>query len=278
MNFNQDTEQKFLEQYQPGDYDRPSVTTDILILTLENLKKPSLKVLLVKRGIHPYKDCWALPGGFVGIKESLDDAAKRKLKEETGLDKIYLEQLYTFGEPERDPRMRVITSAYMALLPENTININAGEGTIDARWFYVNLKTTDEKRQLIITEEMTEDVSKTVIVYNISENNIENGVIGSVKVNVAPDNNTDSKLAFDHAEIIYMALNRIAGKCEYVPILFNLMPKTFTIPALQSVYELFLEKRPHNNLFRQKVLKFIEETGSVDKSSFRPAKLYRYKQ
>ena len=261
------TEAEFLKEYKPGNYDRPSVTTDMLLFTIDNVKAPILKVLLIKRGNHPFMNCWALPGGFVGIKESLEEAARRELKEETGLDGIYLEQLYTFGNPNRDPRMRVITSAYMALIPGGSIP-NAGDDASDAKWFDVSIHQGELRL-------VNEDIDVEMI-YQIQEQKQTNGVIGSSVFNVT--HKSGDKLAFDHAEIITIAINRIAGKCEYVPILFNLMPNEFTIPELQSVYEIFLGKRPHNTLFRQKVTGFIEETGNMDKSSFRPAKLYRYKK
>src|SRR5579883_2163765 len=89
------------------------VTVDLVIFTVQH---GALKVLLVKRGIPPFEGKHALPGGFVLERESLEDAAMRELKEETGVSDVYLEQLYTFGEPERDPRGRVITVAYYALI------------------------------------------------------------------------------------------------------------------------------------------------------------------
>src|SRR5689334_8085891 len=88
------------------DYPRPMVTVDIVVFTIQD---DDLKVLLIKRGIEPFKGAWALPGGFVGEDESLEAAAKRELFEETHVENVYLEQLYTFGEPGRDPRGRVIS-------------------------------------------------------------------------------------------------------------------------------------------------------------------------
>ncbi len=117
-------------------YKRPSVTADIILFTIINNK---LNVLLVQRKYDPFKDMWALPGGFVGIDESVDDAAKRELKEETNLDKLYIEQLYTFGEPNRDPRTRVITVAYLSLAPfEMLNNAKAGSDAGDVNWFPID--------------------------------------------------------------------------------------------------------------------------------------------
>ena len=98
------------------DYPRPAVTVDIIIFTL---RESRLQVLLVQRAHPPFESAWALPGGFVQMDESLEAAASRELEEETGVREAYLEQLYTYGEPERDPRGRVITVAYYALLPRD---------------------------------------------------------------------------------------------------------------------------------------------------------------
>ena len=100
------------EKYDITKYERPSVTVDVLLFTVED---GELKILLVKRKETPFEDSWALPGGFVRMNESLDEAASRELSEETGVRDLYLEQLYTFGDPKRDPRTRVITVTYMSL-------------------------------------------------------------------------------------------------------------------------------------------------------------------
>jgi 8-oxo-dGTP diphosphatase len=108
------TEQDFLKNYSPQNFDRPSVTVDVAMLSVED---KCLKVLVIRRTDHPFKDFWTLPGGFVGMNESLEDAAIRILKSKAGLNDVFLEQLYTFGNPERDPRTRVISVAYYALVP-----------------------------------------------------------------------------------------------------------------------------------------------------------------
>lgn len=113
-------------------WEKPSVTVDIVIFTI--LEK-TLKVLLVKRKIEPFRDRWAIPGGFVLAKEPLDRAAKRELEEETGVKDVYLEQLYTFGDPSRDPRGRVITVTYMALVDATKIQLHATTDVSDAQWF-----------------------------------------------------------------------------------------------------------------------------------------------
>src|SRR5512136_1308689 len=114
-----------------SDYPKPSVTVDVVIVTLRG---EELQVLLVKRDVSPYKGRWAIPGGFVHLDESLGAAARRELREETGVTDVYLEQLYTFGDPGRDPRGRVISVAYIALVPA-PLAVEAGSDAREARWW-----------------------------------------------------------------------------------------------------------------------------------------------
>ena len=115
-------------------FEKPSVTVDIVIFSIQ---ETDLKVLLVKRAIPPFKDKWAIPGGFVHIDESLEEAAVRELEEETGVKDLYLEQLYTFGDPKRDPRGRVITVSYMALIDSKKVVLRASTDVSEAEWFPV---------------------------------------------------------------------------------------------------------------------------------------------
>lgn len=117
----------FLKSYDIREFERPSVTVDILIFSM-NSQTRTLQVLLIQRDIPPFEGKWALPGGFVGFRESLETAARRKLLEETGIEDIPLEQLYTFGDVDRDPRTRVISVAYFALVPGTHLNPAAGAG------------------------------------------------------------------------------------------------------------------------------------------------------
>jgi 8-oxo-dGTP diphosphatase len=114
-----------------NDYPRPSVTVDLVIFTIA---EDDLKVLLIRRGVEPFKGRWALPGGFVEIDESLEQAAARELQEEVGVTNLYLEQLYTFGDPKRDPRGRVISVAYFALVDAERQRIVAASDAADAAW------------------------------------------------------------------------------------------------------------------------------------------------
>jgi 8-oxo-dGTP diphosphatase len=118
---------------RPGQYHYPAISVDVIIFTLRD---DDLQVLLVRRKNPPFEGRWAIPGGFVEEDESLEAAARRELNEETGVRDLYLEQLYTFGDPKRDPRGRVITIAYFALAPAS-LTVQAGDDASDARWWSV---------------------------------------------------------------------------------------------------------------------------------------------
>jgi len=117
------------------EYPHPAVTVDVVVFTIEN---DDLKVLLIQRDHEPFAGKWAIPGGFIEIDERLSDAAKRELKEETGVSVACLEQLYTFGNPDRDPRERIITVAYYALIPSDQLSLAAGDDARDAQLFGMN--------------------------------------------------------------------------------------------------------------------------------------------
>jgi 8-oxo-dGTP diphosphatase len=136
--------QEFLDKYDPKHYDLPANTVDMAIFKSDGLwtaPDQPLKLLMIKRGNHPSIGWWALPGGFVDYKENLEDAAARELEEETGVKGLPLVQLRTWGDYDRDPRMRIITTSYMALV-EGPLEAKAGDDAADARWFDVSLEST----------------------------------------------------------------------------------------------------------------------------------------
>jgi len=133
-------EQLYLEQYDSSQYEKLSVAVDLLIFTAE---QDHIEVLLIKREEYPFKDCYALPGVFVDINESLDEAVLRGLEEETGLQNIYMEQLYTWGAVDRDPRMRVLSVSYIALVCKSRVTPRACKRVSAIKWQEVSLETID---------------------------------------------------------------------------------------------------------------------------------------
>ena len=117
------------------DYPRPMVTVDAAVFKMQ---RNSLHILLVKRKNDPFKDCWAIPGGFVEMNESLDEAVARELEEETGLKNVLLMQLYTYGDVDRDPRGRTITVLYYGYLTDSKTKVKGNDDASEAKWFPIN--------------------------------------------------------------------------------------------------------------------------------------------
>jgi 8-oxo-dGTP diphosphatase len=208
-------------------YPRPAVTTDVVLFTLRQRR---LQLLLIRRARPPHAGMWALPGGFLDMDEDLDRCAARELAEETGLQGLYLEQLYSFGRPDRDPRGRVISVAYYALAPAQRLATpSAASDAAEVAWYPLNALPA---------------------------------------------------LAFDHADIIAMAHQRLAAKLEYSSIGLQLMPETFTLSELQQVYEAVRGQPLDKRNFRKRMLALgeIEETGRLRRNGqHRPAREYRIK-
>jgi len=204
---------------------RPALTVDVAVFALD---EHDLQVMLIERDLTPFAGSWALPGGFVRIGETLDQAAARELQEETGLGGIYLEQLYTFGQIDRDPRERVVTVAYYALVNLAGHNVKASTDARNAAWFSIN------------------DLPK---------------------------------LAFDHRQILDIALERLRGKVRYQPIGFELLPEKFTLRQLQHLYEIILDRPLDKRNFRKKVqsMGILKETNEIETDvAHRAARLFRF--
>lgn len=251
---------------QQNDCERPCVTVDILVLGMSRLLD-NLKLLLIQRNHHPYADCWALPGGFVNLNESAYTAACRELTKKTGLENIYLEQIYTFTQPDRDPRMRVIDIAYMALMP--AADVKSCNDAKDAVWFDVNF--TDDR---LLIENAERGIQ---MIYSLERKSFCNGVVRYE--NYVPCLKSEEALAFDHAEIILEGLLRLRNKVEYTDIAFNLVPEEFALSDLQKVYEVILGKEIYKANFRTKIADKVESLNKKGRSVIgnKSSLLYRYK-
>lgn len=283
------TEEEFLARYEPGDYVRPSVAADMVIMTVtdedeENYRKlpeKELRVLLIQRGGHPYLGCWALPGGFVRPTETTEQAARRELKEETGVDHVYLEQLYTFSDPGRDPRTWVMSCSYMALIDSTKVDVKAGDDADNAAWFRLTYRMAEEKKEKSgnsrikrRTFELTLAREATVLHSIVEEIRTINGSEQTMEYRIVKQDG----LAFDHAKIIACALCRLRGKLEYTNLALHLMPELFTLTQLQQVYEVILDKPLLKAAFRRKAASLVEETDRfTEKEGHRPSRLYRRK-
>lgn len=283
------TEKEFLQSYDMSKYEKPSVAVDMVIFTVRDLHEDNyrklpqkkLSILMIKRGNHPYKDRWALAGGFVMKGESTEQSAKRELFEETGVENIYLEQLYTFSDSERDPRGWIMSCSYMALVDAQQLHAKAGDDAKEVQWFDVEYSLTSEV-------ESTHDRVKTIEkVYNlvlqsedgetVLKSELCNRVHMSVKGTSSEWVEFSSDLAFDHSKIIAYAIDRLRNKLEYTTIAFNLLPETFTYTDLQRVCETILGRKLLSANFRRKMKKYVTPADElrVQSAGHRPAKLMK---
>lgn len=216
-------------------FPRPAVSVDCVIFGFDGAGELSL--LLVQRRDPPFPGSWALPGGFVRIGEDgsqgedLEAAARRELEEETSATVSYLEQLCTFGTPGRDPRGRVISVAYMALVRASDHVVAGGGDAEDARW-----------------HPLSDVIDGT------------------------------TSLAFDHRDIVNVAVARLQAKVRYAPIGFNLLPPTFSLSELQRLYEVVLRRALDKRNFRRRILSMgvLQSAGKQRDVPHRAAALYRF--
>jgi len=267
------SETEFLKDYNPNDYERLSLATDILIFSVSSTEesnyrkndKMNMSVLLVKRDTYPFKDKWCLPGGFVDINENLDDAPKRILKRETNIEDIYLEQLYTYGSVDRDPRMRVVCTAYMALIDKQRLNNNISN---NASWFDIVLCEEKDNVVDLILDNGNEKISFSIKKI-LREKTTDRYSFKEIK---------NTSLAFDNTLVIYSGIERLKNKLEYTDIVFNMMPEYFTLGDLQRVYEVILNKKLLDPAFRRIIANKVEKTTKMKTGGgHRPSYLFKYK-
>ncbi len=267
------SEEEFLKNYNSDEFEKLSMTADILIVSVssentDNYRKTDKKmmsILLAKRDDYPYKDKWCLPGGFLNPStETLEDCARRILKRETNLSNIYLEQLYTFDGIDRDPRMRIVSTAFVALVDKNKLKSHIEH----ASWF--DVISIEEKNNIVkITLTNKEEVINLTVKKKLRKGSTDRYDFISI-------NNKD--LAFDHDKVILAGLERIKNKINYTDIVFNMMPEYFTLGELQQVYEVILNKKLLDPAFRRIIANKVEKTDKIKKGEgHRPSYLFRYK-
>lgn len=290
----------------PEEFDKRhnmKLATDVLLYTVrnenqENLRKlpeKKLQLLMIKRKGEPHKGEWAIPGGAVENNEDVDTAAYRELKEETNIDNVYVEQLYTWGAKGRDPRAestpqnRTVSVSYMALVDSEKLNIQAGDDAEDAKWFTVQCSTMattlEDGQGSVLGKERNYSLT---LVHQEGDQEIECSAIVRVKhmieervVYTEREVLTSSNIAFDHAKIIQYSLERLQNKVEYTNIAFNLMPEFFTIAEIQDVYQILLGRELLTPNFRKKIIdvdRLVVPTNKkrTEKVGHRPSILYKF--
>lgn len=255
------SEELFLKEYDPSQFERPSVTVDILVMTVLERK---LHLLLVRRSELPFLGKWALPGGFLKMDESAEEAAARIVLAKAGVSGAHLEQLYTFSSVERDPRTRVLSIAYLATVPYGKLKFAAGDSVDNASLYAVDG----------ISGEGIDTGSEDAFASDDSE-----------LVLTTPDGNviTGRDLAFDHEMIIRTAVLRMRGKIGYTDLAFGFLedPSAFTLTELRHIYEAVLGRPLDVGNFRRTIKRDYESAGKITERGLekgavgRPAMLYR---
>jgi ADP-ribose pyrophosphatase YjhB (NUDIX family) len=259
------TEKEFLQEFTPDEKNRFLVAVDAVIFSVSAEAAPNyrrsedqkLEILLVKRPCHPFCGKWSLPGGMVASNETFNESIRRMMKRKADLGNIYLEQLYTFDDPDRDPRMRVISCAYLSLIDRSNYREEAG------KWFSLS-----QKNDRLILQAGGER-----LVIKMKKTTVKNGRLRNDTYIAA-----ESPLAFDHGAVILEGLFRLRNKLEYTDIAFNLAGDTFTLGELQRIYETILGTTLMAADFRRRIQNKIESTGEYSRGrGHRPSQLFRYK-
>ena len=211
--------EEFLEEYDPYKYRNPCVTTDAVVFSYKNepVRESRWRVLMIKRGNHPCIGWWALPGGFIHLEENLEDTAKRELEEETGVTDLPMEQIAVYGNLERDPRARVITSVYMAVVEADQVKVRAGDDAADALWYDISCRS----EVLCAAEKVGEEYRK---IHHLKLFNEENGIALTADVEERGRNGlicerkfavlkTD-KIACDHGAILVQAWELLESRMQ----------------------------------------------------------------
>lgn len=271
---NTSDEQSFLASYNIDDYERPSVAVDIAAFTVrsdesDNYKRDSgrkLALLLIKRGVHPFKDMWALPGGFLRGSETIEQCAVREITEESGVTPKAIMPVAVFSEPYRDPRGRVISNAFASVISEESVRVCGGDDASDAKWFDVKIIPENKSIKLILEAEnirIDAALEERASSFGVPEYDIIDS----------------GGLAFDHAKIIACAHSRLRSVISNFEVLFEFLPEKFTLSDLQRVQEAIMNISLLPANFRRKASPYIEETDEyVTGAGHRPAQLFRRKQ
>ena len=268
-----ESEKEFLAAYKQKDYDCPSVTADVIALMIrpqesDNYRRNSenkLSLLLIKRGGHPYKDMWALPGGFLQRGETVEQCALREIEEETNVAPVSLMPVGVYSEPGRDPRGWIISNAFVSVVSEESVQQVGRDDASDARWFDVSFEPGEEEGSHILTLESGDIILRSVLAE-------EKTCFGRTSFT----EKEGGSIAFDHARMIAAALSALRSAAKDYETILDFLPEEFTLSAFQKVQETVMNVSVLPANFRRMVSGYVTETGNYERGSgHRPAKLYR---
>lgn len=262
-------EKRFLASYRIEDFDRPSVATDVVAMTLRTedpgdyrrSERRTLAVLLIRRGEHPFLNRWALPGGFLRRGESVEHCAQRELFEEAGLNTDALQALGCFSAPGRDPRGWIVSNAFLSVVGKDDRALMPGDDAMDARWFDFGFEERGDALHLSFA------CGGTLL---RAELGIRCDAFGTRSFEIR-----SSDLAFDHAKIVATALSALQSDCGLRSLAFAFLPSEFTIAELQRMHELLTGRPELAANFRRKILPRLQPTGRIaGGEGHRPARIY----
>lgn len=265
---------KFVALYSDSVYEKPSVTVDSVVFRLidkqtnnyRKLPEKILQVFLTKRNFPPFKSQYAVIGTFIDLNHELTESMKLCVKNKIGLTNYYYEQLFTFGNKDRDPRSRVLSVTYMLLT-------NTDENLTNGEWFDVSIVKKDTSKSSQFFELNFSNANctlKNVIEMSLDKENLQEEKGFQI---------VENQLAFDHSKMIFYALERLKNKLEYTDIVFNLLPKKFTLTELKMSYEKILNEKLLDANFRRKINKYVKQTDEfVVGRGHRSSRLFTCKQ
>lgn len=284
-------EKKYLENYDISMFERPSIAADIAVFSIlkdgenHNIRKlpqKALKILLIKRASYPFKDSWALPGGFCHPSEDVYETARRELFEETNVKDAYMNHLGIFGEIGRDPRGWIISNSFLALLDGESCKLRAGTDAWEARWFSVEVVQHERKREtegdrIFIETEYTLTLKCEETETRLSAEIVEYKEFCNYHERVRYELIESHNIAFDHAKIILTGIRTLRYYAENdARIIFDFMPEKFTLTQVQNAFELVLNRKLLAANFRRKIMEYVVETDEIiEGNGHRPAKLFK---
>ncbi|MBO4421930.1 MAG: NUDIX hydrolase [Clostridia bacterium] len=269
---NENDEAVFLASYDISKYERPSLTADVASFMIRSHTSgnyrldsdKSLAVLLIRRANPPYRDCWALPGGFLEPGETVEQCAVRELREETDIDPVSIMPVRIFSTPGRDPRGWIISCLFASVMSEAEVRQKSGDDAADARWFDVCMTEDNGKCSLELTD------GEITLAARLAERESRFGI-------TVYDIEDGGTLAFDHAAMIASALSALRGSGSLDKV-FDFLPGDFTLSQLQRVYEAVMNVSLQPANFRRKIQKYVEKTENhTQGKGHRPAMLYKRK-
>lgn len=320
-------EEEYLRHYDMAQYDRPSIAADIAVFSImgkrnrsdkelvqdeDNYRKSpekKLKILLIKRAAYPYRDQWALPGGFCQSKEEVYQAARRELYEETHVKDVYLRLAGIYSDMGRDPRGWIISNTFLALIDGEQCSLKADTDAWEARWFDVEFESRQKNKQIQGSTALIENEYKlTLKSTDLGATNLEQSlpdtetVTHSAKQSLHKEEEVsvsaviqekrefknyhetvqyevtqNNGFAFDHAKIITCTLLSLRQQTEFNGnIVFDFLPELFTMADLQKAFEIILDRKLLVANFRRKMAPLVKETDQIlEGAGHRPAKLFR---